>query len=104
MFKQKIKFKEKETNKIMEEKMEWNAILYPNHCDDNIDMGDAVLIMQSLANPNKYQLSDVGKFNGDVYEAGGGITTNDAFTIQKYLLGLIKNFPESYAERITTLG
>ena len=67
-------------------------------------MGDAVLIMQSLANPNKYQLSDQGKFNGDVYEAGGGITTNDAVTIQKYLLSLLRSFPESYAEKITTVG
>ena len=66
-------------------------------------MGDAVLILQSLANPNKYQLTEQGKFNGDVYEAGGGITTNDAVTIQKYLLGLLKNFPENYAEKITSL-
>ena len=72
--------------------------------DDNIDMGDAVIIMQSLANPNKYQLTEKGKFNGDVYEAGGGITTNDAVAIQKFLLGLLKSFPESYAERITTVG
>ena len=73
------------------------------NCDDNIDMGDAVLIMQSLANPGKYQLSEEGKYNGDVYEAGGGITNSDASTIQKYLLGLLKEFPENYAENITSV-
>ena len=36
----------------------------------------------------------------DVYEAGSGITTNDAFVIQKYLLGLIKSLPESYSDNI----
>ena len=72
------------------------------NCDGGIDMSDAVAIMQSLANPNKYQLSNQGKFNADVYEAGSGITTNDAFVIQKYLLGLIKSLPESYSDNINT--
>ena len=71
--------------------------------DGDIDMGDAVIIMQSLANPNKYHLSDQGKYNADVYEAGGGVTTNDASTIQKYLLGLIKSLPESYSSSINTV-
>ncbi|WP_295092288.1 endo-1,4-beta-xylanase [Ruminococcus sp.] len=71
--------------------------------DGNIDMGDAVIIMQSLANPNKYKLSDQGMYNADVYEAGGGITTNDAAAIQKYLLGLIKSLPESYSSSINTV-
>ena len=70
--------------------------------DGSIDMADAVAIMQSLANPNKYKLSDQGKLNGDVYEAGTGITSNDAQAIQKYLLGLIKTLPESYSEKINT--
>jgi hypothetical protein len=71
--------------------------------DGTVDMADAVAIMQALANPNKYKLSDQGKFNGDVYEAGGGITTNDAAAIQKYLLGLIKSLPESYSSSINTV-
>ncbi|MCR4638125.1 endo-1,4-beta-xylanase [Ruminococcus sp.] len=69
--------------------------------DGGIDMGDAVMIMQSLANPNKYKLSEQGRFNADVYEAGDGITTNDAAAIQKYLLGLIKSLPESYSSNET---
>ena len=73
------------------------------NCDGSIDMGDAVMIMQSLANPNKYKLSEQGKFNADVYEAGSGITTNDATAIQKYLLGRIKSLPESYSSSINTV-
>ena len=72
------------------------------NCDGNIDMGDAVAIMQALANPNKYKLSDQGAANADVYDAGSGVTANDANTIQKYLLGLIKSLPESYSSNLST--
>ncbi len=65
--------------------------------DGTIDMSDVVAIMQSLANPNKYKLGDAGIYNADVYEAGSGVTSNDALAIQKYLLGLIKTLPESYS-------
>ena len=56
--------------------------------DGTTDLADAIFIMQSLANPDKYQLSPLGKFNADVDETGGGITSNDALTIQNRLLGL----------------
>nr|AEV59429.1 scaffoldin C [Ruminococcus flavefaciens] len=67
------------------------------NCDGTVDMGDAVLIMQSLANPNKYSLNgsdskhitEQGKLNGDVDEEVKGLTSNDALKIQKYLLKLI---------------
>nr|AEV59430.1 scaffoldin C [Ruminococcus flavefaciens] len=67
------------------------------NCDGTVDMGDAVLIMQSLANPNKYGLNgsdskhitEQGKLNGDVDEEVKGLTSNDALKIQKYLLKLI---------------
>nr|AEV59425.1 scaffoldin C [Ruminococcus flavefaciens] len=67
------------------------------NCDGTVDMGDAVLIMQSLANPNKYGLNGSdskhittgGKLNGDVDEEVKGLTSNDALKIQKYLLKLI---------------
>jgi len=52
--------------------------------------------MQSIANPNKYNLDDQGKFNGDVYQAGGGITSMDAGAVQKYLLGAVDNLPTSF--------
>ncbi|MBR5683240.1 MAG: hypothetical protein IKW96_08180, partial [Ruminococcus sp.] len=64
------------------------------NCDGQLDMGDAVLIMQALANPNKYgedgsaenHLTAQGKVNGDM--DGDGLTVGDAQKIQKKLLGL----------------
>ena len=61
--------------------------------DGQIDMSDAVLIMQALANPNKYgvngtdprHISADGFIYGDV--DGYGLTVNDALRIQQYLLG-----------------
>ncbi|MCR4794498.1 MAG: glycoside hydrolase family 11 protein [Ruminococcus sp.] len=69
--------------------------------DSTVDMGDVVLIMQSLANPNKYSLTEQQTANADVYQAGSGITTNDALALQRYLLGLIKSLPESWSSNIT---
>ena len=56
--------------------------------DGNTDLSDAVRIMQALANPDKYQLSYVGRFNGDVSNTGDGITVGDAQEIQTRLLNL----------------
>ena len=64
------------------------------NCDTEVDMSDAVLIMQALANPNKYgidgtaenHLTEQGKLNGDM--DGDGLTVGDAQEIQKKLLGL----------------
>lgn len=36
-FKKQMEFKEKETGKIMEEIIEWNATLYPDITDDNLE-------------------------------------------------------------------
>ncbi|WP_294751520.1 carbohydrate-binding domain-containing protein [uncultured Ruminococcus sp.] len=74
------------------------------NCDGTVDMSDAVLIMQSLANPGKYgvngtdskHITQVGIDFADVCENGNGLTTNDALSIQNYLLGNIKSLPESY--------
>ena len=72
--------------------------------DGDVDLSDAVLIMQSLANPNKYgvngsgnnRISAQGFANADVSGNNDGVTANDAQAIQRYLLGLIKNLPEKY--------
>lgn len=58
------------------------------NCDSDRDMADVVTIMQSLANPNKYQLSDMGSFNADM--DGNGVTVGDAQKMQRILLGLDK--------------
>ena len=63
------------------------------NCDGSVDMADAVIIMQALANPNKYgidgsaehHLTEQGKLNGDMN--GDGLTVGDAQAIQLKLLG-----------------
>jgi hypothetical protein len=54
--------------------------------DGNVDLSDAVKIMQALANPDRYQLSCTERFNGDVNNTGDGITVGDAQMIQTRLL------------------
>ncbi|MBP5580024.1 MAG: dockerin type I repeat-containing protein [Ruminococcus sp.] len=64
------------------------------NCDGQVDMADVVLIMQALANPNKYgidgtaehHLTEQGKLSGDM--DGDGLTVGDALAIQRKLLGL----------------
>lgn len=65
-----------------------------SNCDGKVDVSDAVLIMQSLANPSKFKLTDEGRKNADVAGGNDGITSNDALAIQKYLLKLIDKLPE----------
>ena len=67
------------------------------NCDGQVDLSDAVMIMQALANPNKYgldgtaehHLTEQGKLNADM--DGDGLTVGDAQAIQRKLLGLPSN-------------
>ena len=67
------------------------------NCDGSVDMSDVVLIMQALANPNKFdtkgtddhRITEQGTVNADVSERGNGMTTADALEIQRYLLHII---------------
>ena len=69
------------------------------NCDGTVDMSDAVLIMQALANPNKYgiggtdekALTEQGAKNGDVDKDVTGLTSNDALKIQEFLLGIVES-------------
>ena len=69
------------------------------NCDGEIDMADAVLIMQSLSNPDRYGINGTdthhitkrGQLYGDVDKGYKGITSNDALRIQQYLLKKIDN-------------
>lgn len=51
--------------------------------DGNINIADAVLIMQSISNPSEYKVSKQGVINSDVI-GNDGITNMDALEIQKY--------------------
>ena len=70
------------------------------NCDGTVDMADVVLIMQSLANPNKYgtsgsdehHITEKGQKNADVV-GNNGITTDDALAVQMFLLGKYDKLP-----------
>ena len=72
------------------------------NCDNEVNIADAVLIMQSLANPDVYGLkgsnpnhiTEQGYANGDVTGSNDGITNADALAIQKFKLNLISKLPE----------
>ena len=69
-------------------------ILYGDANEDGeVAVSDAVLIMQSLANPEGYSLTEQGKKNADVVGKGDGITTNDALAIQMVNINLIESLP-----------
>lgn len=74
--------------KISEKSIDvFNSVEGDSNCDGTVGMADAVFIMQSLANPDKYSLTEQGKFNADTnYD---GITNLDALSIQKRMLGLM---------------
>ena len=62
--------------------------------DDGIDMGDVVIVMQALSNPNKYgmegsddhHITKQGWVNADIKGTSEGVTTEDALAVQEYLL------------------
>jgi len=73
------------------------------NCDGGVDLSDAVLVMQALANPDKFGLDGTEKShitadgwkNADVSGNNDGVTTGDALTIQKYKLGLVTALPQT---------
>lgn len=65
----------------------------------NVDISDAVLIMQSLSNPSKYSLTEQGRLNGDCSGVGDGVTNLDALAIQKLMLKIIDKLPEESTEK-----
>lgn len=68
------------------------------NCDGNVQLNDAILVMQTLGNPDQYGISGTdenritrqGEINSDVAGSNNGLTNLDALEIQKYLLGLVK--------------
>ena len=72
------------------------------NCSGSVDISDAVLIMQYVANPDKYGLSgtdknhmtEAGLTNSDVSGGNDGVTSKDALAIQKYTLKIISKLPE----------
>ena len=58
--------------------------------DGDVTIADAVLILQSLANPDNYKLTAQGRINADVIGNGDGVTASDALIIQQVEAGVYK--------------
>ena len=82
-----------------------SAVKYGDaNCDGNVDLSDAILIMQALANPDKYgiggtaekALTDQGRLNADVDPSVSGLTGDDALRIQLFLINKVSSlYPEA---------
>lgn len=90
----------------------WLKINYQNeteifmgdaNCDEQVLLNDAVLVMQSIGNPDAYAvggtdknaMTEQGAVNADVSGNSDGLTNKDALAIQRYILHLIENLPEN---------
>jgi len=60
-----------------------NTVWGDANADSAVSIADAVLILQSLANPDQYSLTAQGKKNADVSNHGDGVTASDALVIQQ---------------------
>ncbi|MDO4864855.1 MAG: endo-1,4-beta-xylanase [Ruminococcus sp.] len=70
------------------------TLLGDANLDKRVTVADAVAILQSIANNDKYALSPTGKANADCFDPGDGITANDALAIQKLDAKSISTLPE----------
>ena len=86
-----------ETTTTTSTQQEEKGIAGDANCDGSVNLSDAVTIMQSLANPDKFgidgtdphHITEKGQANGDVIGGSNGITNMDALEIQKYMVGLV---------------
>lgn len=70
-----------------------DSVLYGDaNCDTFVNIADATAIIQSIANPDKYALSEQGFINADI-DGEAGVTGSDAFVLQQLEVGAISKFP-----------
>lgn len=80
---------------------ESNIIYGDANDNDTVELADAVLILQSIANPDKYgiygtednHINAFGEIKADCSGDGDGLTAMDALAIQKYVLKLVDSLP-----------
>ena len=65
------------------------AIVGDANCDGKTSVADAVAILQSIGNRDKYALSEQGMINADV-DGNAGVTGMDALVLQQVDSGMIK--------------
>lgn len=75
-----------------------NDIVYGDANENGtVEIADAVFILQTIADPGEYKLSDPqGRLNADVNRNGNGVDAEDALAIQKFVAEIIDKLPESY--------
>lgn len=81
-------------NKCFGGNIETSTIAGDVNLDNQVSIADAVLIMESIANPDIYGINGCGEVrmtrngikNGDFDKNGDGVTLNDALAIQEMLL------------------
>ncbi|MBR4626727.1 MAG: dockerin type I repeat-containing protein [Ruminococcus sp.] len=66
---------------------EFPELLGDANGDNAVNLADAVRIMQSVSNPDKYMLCEQAEKNADV-DGLSGVTYRDALFIQRYKLGI----------------
>ena len=70
------------------------TLLGDANVDGKVTVADAVAILQSIANSDKYELKPQGKLNADCFDPGDGVTAYDALAIQRLDAGSISSLPE----------
>ncbi|MCR5110075.1 MAG: beta-mannosidase [Ruminococcus sp.] len=98
--------KSTETTASTTAKVDGDVLYGDANVDGEVTLSDAVLVMQSLANPGKFSktgsdknhITEKGEKNADCESTGNGITNKDALAIQKYMLKLIDKLPEMPAK------
>ena len=60
--------------------------------DGRVSISDSVAVLQFIANPEKYALTDEQKANADVHNTGDGVTLKDAEAIGAFAEGMIDLF------------
>ena len=58
------------------------------NCDGRTDLSDAVAVLQYIALPEKYPLTEEGLKNADVHDTGDGVDGMDALALQMWDAGL----------------
>lgn len=66
-----------------------------------VEVADAVCILQSIADPTSYGLNDDQKNYADVHLRGNGVDAQDALAIQLYKADMIGALPQSYMDGYT---
>lgn len=63
--------------------------------DGSVNVGDVIAVLQYVAAPANYPLTDRGAINADVNLNGNGINSQDAVAIKSWYIGIINTLPES---------